>query len=84
MAYYVKVQSNDEGLILAKNLNLLLPQYVMKTAKWSGFGNERVFSRLPLLPNAELTDEEMFLHFNLTEEEVQHVRETMESRRRKN
>ena len=84
MAYYVKVQSKDEGLILAKNLNLMLPQYVMKTAKWSGFGNERVFSRLPLLPNAELTDEEMFLHFNLTEEEVKHVRETMESRRRKN
>ena len=84
MAYYVKVQSKDEGLILAKNLNLLLPQYVMKTAKWSGFGNERVFSRLPLLPNAELTNEEMFLHFNLTEEEVKHVRETMESRRRKN
>ena len=84
MAYFVKVQSTEDGLILAKNLNLLLPQYVMKTAIWSGFGNERVFSRLPLLPKSELTDEEMFLFFNLTEEEVEHVRETMESRRRKN
>jgi hypothetical protein len=84
MVYYVKVNSSEEGLALAHNLNLLLPQYVMKTAKWSGFGNERVFSRLPQLPKASLTDEEMFSHFGLTEEEVDHVRQTMESRRRKN
>ena len=49
-------------------------QYILKTAKWSGFGNEKVFTSLPNLPrDMKLSDEDIFNLFNLTEEEIQYV-----------
>lgn len=79
MAYYVPVDSKRKGQMLAHNLNLMLPQYILRTAKWSGFGNERVFSSIPNLPNKFLTDEEIFALFSLSLEEVTYVRKFMES-----
>lgn len=84
MVYYVPVETEEQGRVLAHNLNTELMQYIYKTAKWSGFGNERVFSRLPALPRFEaLTDEEMFAFFELTEEEAAYVRAAVAPRRRK-
>ena len=77
MAYYVTVSTDRQGNSLSNNLNLLLPQYIMKTAKWSGFGNEKVFVRLPQLPDKMLTDDEMFRYFDLTLEECDYVRNVM-------
>ena len=77
MAYYVTVSTDRQGNSLSNNLNLLLPQYIMKTAKWSGFGNEKVFVRLPQLPDKMLTDDEMFQYFDLTLEECDYVRNVM-------
>jgi hypothetical protein len=78
MVYYVAVANEVEGRNLAKNLNLLLMKYIFKTAKWSGFGNERVFSSLPDLPrDKELSDNELFQEFALTEEEVAYVESVM-------
>jgi hypothetical protein len=75
MAYFVRVRDHSEGEALAHNLNLTLLRYVYKTARWSGFGNERVFDSLPNLPrDAALTDNELFDRFGLTTEEVDHVR----------
>jgi hypothetical protein len=82
MAYYVLVESKRKGQMLAHNLNLMLPQYILRTAKWSGFGNERVFSSIPNLPNKFLTDEEIFALFSLSLEEVTYVRKFMEPGRR--
>lgn len=74
MAYYVAVRSAIEGQNLAHNLNLKLMRYIFKTAKWSGFGNEKVFSMLPALPeNRSMTDPELFDHFKLTSEEADYV-----------
>jgi hypothetical protein len=84
MAYYIEVESNEAGITLAHNLNLLLPKYIMKTAKWSGFGNEKVFVRLPVLPKRLLTDDEIFHYFKLSVEEAQYVRQIMEKGSRKN
>ncbi len=84
MVYYVRIHSAAEGEALAANLNSLLLQYIYRTAKWCGFGNERVFAGLPDLPRDRiLTDAEMFAHFGLTDEEVNYVRESLEPRRRK-
>lgn len=84
MVYYVRVGTGEEGRNLAANLNTELFQYIYKTAKWSGFGNERVFSHLPAVPRYEkLTNEEMFDLFELTQEEVAYVRATVAPRRRK-
>ena len=78
MGYYVVTESDDESMVLAENLSSSLIRYVCKTAKWSGFGNERVFASLPKLPvDKVLTDEEVFDLFKLSEEEREYVREFM-------
>jgi hypothetical protein len=78
MVYFVRVASDDEGHALAHNLSLALPRYIFATAKWSGFGNERVFHALPELPrDRRLTDDEMFDLFSLTPAEEGHVRSTL-------
>lgn len=83
MVYYIRVGSEDEGVALAANLNTALFRYVFKTAKWSGFGNERVFSGLPAVPrDRALTDDEMFAHFDVTSEEAEYVQGVVAPRRR--
>ena len=75
MVYFVRVQGVREGEALAHNLNLKLMKYIYETAKWSGFGNERVFHALPGLPcDRLLDDDELFDLFQLTESEAGHVR----------
>lgn len=84
MVYFVRVDSDTEGLALTHNLNTELLRYVYKSAKWSGFGNERVFAGLPDLPrDTALTDLEMFAHFGLTSEEVDYVKRSLAPARRK-
>ena len=73
MGYYVNVPDDQSGLALAHNLNSLLIKYILETAKWSGFGNEMVFKNLPELPLRKMTDDEIFKHFSLTEEEISYV-----------
>jgi len=73
MGYYVNVTDDQSGLALAHNLNSLLIKYILETAKWSGFGNEMVFKNLPELPLHKMTDDEIFKHFSLTEEEITYV-----------
>lgn len=75
MAYYVLTESQAEGENLAHNLNLALIRYIFDTARWSGFGNERVFSALPDLPrDRQLDDLELFALFNLTQVEIEYVK----------
>jgi hypothetical protein len=72
--YYVLVDSDIEGQNLAHNLNLTLMLYIYRTAKWSGFGNERVFAALPDLPrDRALDDASLAAMFGLTAAEVAHV-----------
>jgi hypothetical protein len=84
MVYFVRVASREEGQALAANMNLKLMKYIYKTAKWSGFGNEKVFAALPEIPrDIRMSDEELFRYFGLTAEEVQYVERSLEPRRRK-
>lgn len=65
-------------------MNRQLLHYIYRTAKWSGFGNERVFAGLPDLPrDRRLSDDEMFDLFGLIGEEVDYVRQSLVPRRRK-
>ena len=78
MVYFVEVESEEVGLALAHNLNTRLFQYIFTTAKWSGFGNEKVFAALPQLPVGKpLSDQQMFELFDLTPEEVEYVERTL-------
>jgi hypothetical protein len=73
--YYVVVADQQEGENLAHNMNLVLMRYIYATAKWSGFGNERVFASLPDLPrSSRLSDDDLFDRFSLSEREADHVR----------
>jgi hypothetical protein len=75
MAYFIVVRTVSQGRRLEKILNSALYKYIFNTAKWSGFGNERVFSMLPELPESvEVTDEGIFDHFSLNDEERNRVR----------
>jgi hypothetical protein len=78
MAYFVLVETESEGKALEHNLNLKLLRFIFMTAKWSGFGNEKVFSALPDLPRDFLTDSEMFELFDLDEEEIAYVNSSLE------
>ena len=74
MMYFVLVNSHNEGLNLLHNLQSKLMRYILKTAKWSGFGNEKVFTSLPnLLRNKKLSDKDIFYLFNLTQKEINYV-----------
>jgi hypothetical protein len=78
MAYYVLVDSASEGRCLVHNLNTSLFSYIFATAKWSGFGNERVFASLPDLPrDRELSDLEMFDLFGLSRPEKKYVQDSV-------
>ena len=84
MAYFVRVRNLEEAETLAANLSLKLIQYITKSAKWSGFGNERVFSSLPNLPRDHtMTDDELFQMFSLTREEVNYIEEALAPKRRR-
>lgn len=70
MSYFVRVRDETAGRHLAHNMNTLLLQYIYVTAKWSGFGHERVFDALPDLPrDRAMSDEDLFDMFELTENE---------------
>jgi hypothetical protein len=67
MVYFVVVESESAGRALEHNLNTALMRYVYQTARWSGFGNEKVFAALPALPTDRcLTEDEIFRAFRLT------------------
>ena len=48
-------------------------KYILKTAKWSGFGNDKVFYNLPKLPSQKLTDDEMFSLFSISPSEQLYI-----------
>lgn len=74
MVYFVRVPDEEAGRRLASTLNLKLFRYIFRTAKWSGFGNERVFAALPQLPlDRPLTDLDLYDLYGLTAEEVSYV-----------
>lgn len=75
MVYFVRVSSAKEGARLVKFLNSVLLQYIFRTARWSGFGNEKVFASLPNIDlDRDLTDDEVFDVFGLSEEEREYVK----------
>lgn len=74
MVYFVVVDSDEAGKALEHNLNTAVMRYLYQTARWSGFGNEKVFTAFPDLPaDRKLSDNEMFEMFRLSKKEVSYV-----------
>lgn len=73
LVYYVIVDTDEEGMNLTNNLNTKLFKYILKTAKWSGFGNDKVYYLLPKIPNVKYTNENINKYFNLTSQEIGYI-----------
>jgi hypothetical protein len=75
MGYYILVDSDAEGERLASFMGSELMTYIFKTAKWSGFGNEKVFSSIPKISlSKNLTDKEIYSLFGITDNEQKYIK----------
>jgi len=85
LGYFVRVDSKEQGLRLEANLNNPLFKYILTTAKWSGFGNEKVFNALPDVADIHAkVDEDIYDYFNLTDEEVDYITNFKPAKKSKN
>lgn len=83
MGYYILVHSAQEGERLEKFLRSKLMQYIFKTAKWSGFGNEIVFSSIPKIDLAkDLSDEDYYKIFNISQSEINYIEREPEKKKK--
>lgn len=74
MGYYILVATDEEGRRLVDFLSSDLMKYVFKTAKWSGFGNELVFSSIPNVDlSVDMTLDEYYKLFDITTAEQSYI-----------
>lgn len=74
MCYYIQVKNDTQGKNLESVLRSKLFTYVLKTAKWSGFGNEKVFLNLPTVDLTKAyTDNDLYKIFNISNEEIEYI-----------
>jgi len=74
MGYFILVSSDIEGQRLENFLKSNLMEYIFKTAKWSGFGNEIVFSSIPKIDlSQDYTDRDYYNMFNLNQSEINYI-----------
>ena len=84
MGYYILVSDKKEGKRLETFLNSKLMSYIFKTAKWSGFGNEIVFSSVPKIDlTMDMTDTDYYKLFSLTDEEIKYLENYSPSKAKK-
>lgn len=77
LGYYISVSDDNEGENLSHNLNNEVFTYIFKTARWSGFGNEKVFSNIPKLPNKNYSNDELYDYFKLTKDEIAYIKDNL-------
>lgn len=84
MGYYILVNSKSEGKRLESYLNSKLMRYIFKTAKWSGFGNEKVFCSIPKIDLAKpQSDKDIFDVFDISKEEQSYIDSVLNPQRGK-
>lgn len=69
---YILADSTEAQHILSY-LDSKLYKFIVNTGKWSGFLNGKVLSSLPKLASKIWTDQELYQHFSLTQEEIDYV-----------
>lgn len=77
LGYYIVVSNKNEGENLSHNLNTDIFKYIFKTARWSGFGNEKVFSNISKLPDKKYTNDEIYKYFKLTNDEIKYIKDSL-------
>ena len=69
---YILTDSAEAQNILSY-LDSKLYKFIVNTGKWSGFLNGKVLASLPKLASKIWTDQELYQHFGLTQEEIDYV-----------
>ena len=69
---YILADSAEAQDILSY-LDSKLYKFIINTGKWSGFLNGKVLASLPKLTNKIWTDQELYKHFSLTQDEINYV-----------
>jgi hypothetical protein len=71
---FIPVKNATEGKRLVSYLSSKLIQFIVTTGKWSGFVNGDVVKLIPAIDLTRTwTDEELYKHFNLTQEEIDYI-----------
>jgi hypothetical protein len=69
---YILAESIEDAKSYHSMMNSKLYQWILSTGKWGGFVNDGVLRMLPKLDTSKIwTNEEIYKHFNLTDEEIQ-------------
>jgi site-specific DNA-methyltransferase (adenine-specific) len=70
-AFWIPVNSELQGKNVVKILNNKLYLFIVNVSKWSGFNMPEVVQSLPFVdPNINWTDNDLYKHFGLTDNEV--------------
>jgi hypothetical protein len=84
MGYFILVDNDVEGKRLEHFLNSELMTYIFKTAKWSGFGNEIVFSSIPKIDlSKDHSDLDYYKMFGVTMKEIAYIQSILSPKTRK-
>ncbi|NJO61101.1 MAG: hypothetical protein HC836_23405 [Richelia sp. RM2_1_2] len=74
----ILVSNQNEGINLLSYLNSKLIKFIVETGKWSGWLHGDVIKSLPKIDLIRSwTDEEIYAHFNLTQEEIDYIEATI-------
>ena len=75
---WVETENEEQGLILEAVLKSKLYQYLIVANKWSGWNSLITLKNLPMIDfSRPWTDEELYDHFNLTQEEIDLIESTV-------
>lgn len=82
MGYFVRVAGTLQGNRLVEIFASKLFRYILATARWSGYGNERVFQLLPVVPDEVGTsDNDLFDWFEMDAKEILYVERYLDRNR---
>lgn len=70
---YILVSNQKEAENILSYLDSKLYKFIITTGKWSGFLNGKVLASVPKLQNKKWSDEELYQHFGLTQEEIDYI-----------
>jgi len=70
---YILVKDQVEAENILSYLNSKLYNFLIVTGKWSGFLNGKLICSLPKLANKKWTNNAIYKHFGLTQEEIDYV-----------
>jgi hypothetical protein len=77
------VNDKIEGENIIKLINCKLYKFYTSIFKWSGFHHIKVLKQLPYIKLKEITDENIYKYFNLTDDEIKIIEDNVKDKKLK-